>query len=84
MNTFIEVNNNLEICIINLSTVYKVIPVINGIGCVFHFDNGKTQSSTDSFDMIKSRLLKSDTVKVPSKEVVNSDVAVIESPKKKS
>lgn len=71
MSDYIEVNaNTLEKTIVNLKKVHKINPVINGVGCIFHFDNGKTQSVSDSYEVIREKLIKSEVVekKEPSKK----------------
>lgn len=56
MSNFIEVTFGTEKCLVNLGQVYKIVPVVNGTGCVFHFDNGKTQNSSDQYEVIKTVL----------------------------
>lgn len=79
---YIEVNtNSSDRCIINLNKVHRIIPVINGVGCVFHFDNGKTQSVSESYEIVKTLLLEP---VVEKKESVKEIVEKKEPPKAKS
>lgn len=56
MINFVEVNSGSDKCIINMNQIHKIVPVVGGVGCVFHFDNGKTQNVSDSYDIIKTVL----------------------------
>lgn len=66
MIDFIEVNaNNSDKCLVNLNKVHKIVPVIGGTGCIFHFDNGKTQGVTDSYLEITAKLTNPDVITEP-------------------
>ena len=63
MSDYIEVNaNNSDKCLVNLTKVHKIVPVIGGTGCIFHFDNGKTQGVSDSYLEITKKLTKPDVI----------------------
>ena len=53
---FIEVNlGTAEKMVVNMDLVKKIIPMINGVGCVFHFDQG-TVFVKEPYDDILSKL----------------------------
>ena len=57
MSSFIEVNKTGDRTIINLNSIKKVVPVINGVGCVIHFEQG-TLNVIESYDTIKSLMIQ--------------------------
>ena len=56
MSKFIEVNKTGDKSIINMEMVKKIVPVINGVGCVLHFDQG-TVNVSEPYETIKSLLI---------------------------
>ena len=71
MSKFIEVNKTGDKSIVNLDLVKKVVPVINGVGCVLHFDQG-TVNISESYETLKKIILqeKDDAPKLLNEEVV--------------
>lgn len=80
MANFIEVTVGTEKCLVNLAQVYKIVPVVNGVGCILHFDNGKTQNSSDQYDVIKTVLTGNPkTVLTEEVKTIKKDVEKVKS-----
>jgi len=73
MTQFIEVNKTGERSIVNLDKIKRIIPVINGVGCVIHFEQG-TINVSESYEVIRDKLIGVEQAKTLNGEV---------SPKKK-
>ena len=73
MTQFIEVNETGERSIVNLDKIKRIIPVINGVGCVIHFEQG-TMLVSESYEVIRDKLIGVEQAKTLNGEV---------SPKKK-
>lgn len=69
MSKFIEVNKTGDKSIVNMDLVKKIVPVINGVGCVLHFDQG-TVNVSESYETIRSLLVPEETPKVLNEETV--------------
>jgi hypothetical protein len=64
---FIEVNKTGEKTIINLSLIKKVVPVINGVGCIVHFEQG-TLNVSESYESIRDELISGNAPKLLNEE----------------
>nr|QMP82998.1 MAG: hypothetical protein [Caudoviricetes sp.] len=60
MSKFIEVNKIGDKSIVNLDLVKKIVPMINGVGCVLHFEQG-TVNISESYDVIKALLIQEES-----------------------
>ena len=54
---FIEVNKTGDKSVINAALIKKIVPVINGIGCVVHFEHG-TINVSEPYEFIRDQLIE--------------------------
>jgi len=69
MSKFIEVNKSGDKSIVNMDLVKKIVPVINGVGCVLHFDQG-TVNVSETYESIRDLIIQKESApQIPTEEV---------------
>ena len=76
MTKFIEVNKTGERSIVNLDKIKRIIPVINGVGCVIHFEQG-TINVAESYEEIRDKLVGVESPKNINEEVSSKKKEIV-------